>query len=271
MNLIHADLQTLFNSFKDIQDSVDRGAKSHSPFFSKEARQTADTLLDTVKSGLLSDPPSIALYYVRGKDRDGLTIYRTVRGTNSVEGGVHMLIRRVFGSLRASPELTEAIIGNWFLRRNRKVGHYNRTGKKWLRHFDIWTLDDLVEKSLLLGVEPSIPTPRLLATRIATSESFGIIPIASSITEEVSIPQLPALNLHAVPHHNDALSHSPTHLSTRPCNIYRYIQLHQRTPVPVVPVHTIAEYKFFNSNVVAFRNASARDTRHHCGVGQHGD
>ncbi|KAF8188816.1 hypothetical protein K438DRAFT_1764075 [Mycena galopus ATCC 62051] len=194
------------------------------------------------------------------KDRDGLTIYRTVRGTNSVEGDVHMLIRRVFGSLRASPELTEAIIGNWFLRRNRKVGHYNRTGKKWLGHFDIWTLDDLVEKSLLLGVEPSIPTPRLLATRIATSESFGIIPIASSIAEEVSIPQLPALNLHAVPHHNDALSHSPTHLSTRPCNIYRYIQLRQHTPAPVVPVHTIAEYKFFNSNVVAFRNTSARDT-----------
>ncbi|KAF8145934.1 hypothetical protein K438DRAFT_1991291 [Mycena galopus ATCC 62051] len=50
------------------------------------------------------------------------------------------------------------------------VGHYNHTGKKWRGHYDIWLLDDLVEKALNLGIEPSIPTPKLLATRIATSE-----------------------------------------------------------------------------------------------------
>jgi hypothetical protein len=129
-----------------------------------------------------------------------------------------MLIRRIFGSLRASPGLTEAIVGDWMLRRNRqvkiyllacpsmlltglilKIGHYNRTGKKWLSHYDIWLLDELVEKALLLGIEPSIPTPRLLATRIATSESFGIIPIGSSIAKEVEIPLIPSLNLHICP------------------------------------------------------------------------
>jgi hypothetical protein len=116
-----ADLETLFNSFKDVHDSVERGKGSEHRFFSQEARKTAETLLETVRLGFVSDPPGVALYYVRGKDRDGLTLYRTVRGTNSVEGGVHMLIRRIFGSLRASPELTEATIGNWFLRRNRTV------------------------------------------------------------------------------------------------------------------------------------------------------
>jgi hypothetical protein len=54
-------------------------------------------------------------------------------------------------------------------------------------------LDELVEKALLLGIEPSIPTPQLLATCIATSESFGIIPIGSSIAKEVEIPLLPSL------------------------------------------------------------------------------
>jgi hypothetical protein len=107
-----ADLEVLFNSFQDIQDSVDR-ANSRGHFFSKEARKTADTLLETVRLGFISDPPGIPLYYIRGKDRDDSTLYRKISGTNSVEGSVHMLIRRIFGSLCASPELTEAIVGNW--------------------------------------------------------------------------------------------------------------------------------------------------------------
>ncbi|KAJ6490114.1 hypothetical protein C8R45DRAFT_1139189 [Mycena sanguinolenta] len=252
-----ADLAVLFNSFQNVHDSVERSPEREHYFFSKEARKTADNLLETVRLGFVSDPPGIPLYYVRGKDRDGLTLYRTVRGTNSVEGGVHMLIRRVFGSLRASPELAEATIGNWFLRRNRSIGYYNRTGKKWLGHHDVWLSDDLVEKALNLGIEPSIPVPRLLATRIATSESFGIIPIAASIATEAAIPRLPPLNLQAVPHHNDRVL---TRLSTKPCNIYRYIQLRQRTPVPVIPIHTIAEYQFFKQNVGAFPLSSARAT-----------
>jgi hypothetical protein len=54
-------------------------------------------------------------------DQDGLSIYHTIRGTNSVEGGVHMAVRRVFGSLQASPELAECLLLNWTLRRNKTV------------------------------------------------------------------------------------------------------------------------------------------------------
>jgi hypothetical protein len=78
-------------------------------------------LLRTAELGFLSDPPGIPLYYKMGIDRDGLTIYRCIRGTNSVEGGVHMVVRRVFGSLQASPELAECILLNWILRHNSTV------------------------------------------------------------------------------------------------------------------------------------------------------
>jgi hypothetical protein len=114
-------------------------------------------------------------------------------------------------------------------------------------------LDELVEKALHPGIEPSIPIPRLLATRVATSESFGIIPLASTIANEVAIPQLPSLNHHAVSHHDDSPSHALARLFTKPTNIYRYIQLRQRTPVLVIPVHTVAEYTFFKEHVGAFR------------------
>jgi hypothetical protein len=111
-------LETLFAAYADIQCST---KKSRGSFFSDEAKEMTQHLLDTVRKGYLSDPSGISLYFLMGKDRDGLNIYRTVRGTNSVEGGVHMVIRRIFGSLQASPELAECLIFNWILRRNRRV------------------------------------------------------------------------------------------------------------------------------------------------------
>lgn len=109
-------LKVLFNGYKDIICSTQNGHPR--PFFSKEANDMAQRLLETAGCGFLSDPPGISLYYKMGTDKDKLMIYRTIRGTNSVEGGVHMAVRRVFGSLQASPELAECLLLNWILRRN---------------------------------------------------------------------------------------------------------------------------------------------------------
>jgi hypothetical protein len=113
-------LQILFDGYKNLICSNKQNQGR--PFFSKDACDMAARLLNTARLGFLSDPVGISLYYRMGLDKDGLTIYRTIRGTNSVEGGVHMTIRRVFGSLQASPELSECtILMNWILRRNCSV------------------------------------------------------------------------------------------------------------------------------------------------------
>lgn len=109
------DLLLLFTCFQDLLDAD--GKK----FFTKDARKQAAALVETARLGFLSDPPGMAVYYLIGRDKNGLNLYRTIRGTNSVEGGVHKQIRRIFGSLNASLVLTEAILGNWFHRRNRRV------------------------------------------------------------------------------------------------------------------------------------------------------
>lgn len=111
-------LETLFGAYENIQCTV---KKSRGGFFSDEAKEMVLHLLDTVRKGYLSDPRGISLYYLMGTDRDGLKLYRTVRGTNSVEGGFHKAVRRIFGSLRASPELAECLMINWILRRNKRV------------------------------------------------------------------------------------------------------------------------------------------------------
>lgn len=112
-------LQLLFEGYRDIKCTVLKGRAQY--FFSKEAREMSERLLETARKGFLSDPPGISLYYRMGVDKDGLILYRTIRGTNSVEGGVHMAVRRVFGSLQASPELSESLLINWIGRRNKKV------------------------------------------------------------------------------------------------------------------------------------------------------
>ncbi|KAJ7444452.1 hypothetical protein FB451DRAFT_1189544 [Mycena latifolia] len=239
-------LEKLFSAYADIQCTA---KKTRGSFFSEDAKEMVKHLLTTVQKGYLSDPAGISLYYLMGKDRDGLNLYRTVRGTNSVEGGFHMAVRRIFGSLRASPELAECLLINWILRRNKKVGFHNRTGKKYKGHFDIWMRDEIVELTIAVGAKPSFPLPRVLSTRIATSETLGILPISTSLAEGLNITTLPRAHVIGLPHHRDLPVHVMTRLCTKPTNQHRYLQLRQRTLYAVVPVHTHMEYITFKANI----------------------
>ncbi|KAL0565231.1 hypothetical protein V5O48_016796 [Marasmius crinis-equi] len=239
---LYNDLKLLFNSFKDIICTI---KPSRGRFFSEDARKECQSLLETVQLGLLSDPQDFPLYFLMGQDSDGLNRYRTIRGTNSIEGGVHMPLRRTFGSQSASSELAEALLGNQCHRRNTAIGEYNRTGKRHNSHYDTWLLDEIVETALQVGSKPSFPTPRILATRIATSETFGIIPVSTSLTSQLNIQSLPRIRVEGVPHHRDTPAHIMTRFSTRTTNSYRFLQQRQRVTVPVLPVHTHAEFKRF--------------------------
>ncbi|KAJ7182070.1 hypothetical protein C8R46DRAFT_1344713 [Mycena filopes] len=137
-------------------------------------------------------------------------------------------------------------------RRNRRIGHYNRTGIRWVNHFDIWLLDEIVETAIRLEVKPTFPEPKLLATRIATTETFGIIPITPELATAHEINILPYSNILLMPHHNDNHRYALTRFSTKPVNLYRYLQLRQRTTAAVTPVHTRREFELFQENIASF-------------------
>ncbi|KAJ7648836.1 hypothetical protein B0H17DRAFT_1215514 [Mycena rosella] len=134
----------------------------------------------------------------------------------------------------------------------RTIGHYNRTGLKWNNHFDIWLLDEIVETAIQLDVKPTFPEPKLLATRIATSETFGIIPTTPQLASANEIIILPSPNILAAPHYDDNHQFALTQFTTKPVNLYRYLQLRQRTTTPVVPAHTQREFELFQANIVSF-------------------
>lgn len=94
-------------------------------------------------------------------------------------------------------------------------------------------------------MQPSFPLPRVLSTRIATSETIGILPISKSLAESLNITTLPRPRVVGVPHHRDTPVQLLTRLSTRTLNIYRYLQLRQLVLYAFIPVHTHKEYITF--------------------------
>lgn len=100
-----------------------------------------------------------------------------------------------------------------------------------------------MEKAANAGVQPSFPIPNNLPTRIATTESFGIIPVPFNMVQQLGFQ----------PSNNSLLTNTDhvssqnvlTRLSTTPVSPYKFLASRQHTAFPVVPVHTSAEFDLF--------------------------
>lgn len=105
-------------------------ARTGRPLFDNEAWKQSKNVLKSIHEGHVSDPPGFSFYYLMGKDRDGLPLYRCSRGTNSLEGGVHQNIIRKFGWFDASPQLADAALPVYRLRHNIDVSSKLCIGSK---------------------------------------------------------------------------------------------------------------------------------------------
>jgi hypothetical protein len=112
------DLERLFESWANVKCTKDPKGKV---LFNSAAHDEATKIRRAARQGYLSDPPGLQLYHQIGVDPDGLPVYRCIRGTNSIEGGIHMPLRRTFGPLHASPELADSILALIRHRRNTTV------------------------------------------------------------------------------------------------------------------------------------------------------
>ncbi|KAG6823291.1 hypothetical protein H0H92_010711, partial [Tricholoma furcatifolium] len=97
-----------------------RDAKSHKPLLDNKAWKKAKEILELIRKGFVSDPPGVSLYYIIGRDRKtgGLPIYRNIRGTNFVEGGVHRHLRTMLPSCNTSVRHMVTCLLDFILRHN---------------------------------------------------------------------------------------------------------------------------------------------------------
>lgn len=87
-------VEHVFNTFGPSLD-----AKTNTPLFSKQAWTKAKAIIELAREGYLSDIEGVTMYEKAGVDKYGLEKFKSLRGTNNVEGGPHGDIYRKFGAL----------------------------------------------------------------------------------------------------------------------------------------------------------------------------
>ncbi|CEP11895.1 hypothetical protein [Parasitella parasitica] len=251
-------LKSLFLSFGPLKCS-----KSGRALFDKKSWEQATSVLKTVQLGHVSDPPDVQLYVKTGKkDKFKLTLYRCIRGTNSLEGGVHQNLIRKFGSFGAGPELANAMLTEYRLRHNTDVGSLNRYSVVHNGHYDPWLLQhiDLLRSQLAMTTrnDNSICLAMNALKYCGSDEVYGICPLPDVEMTKLGIEKRATF-------HNDHRNSSSQSDRTIPVlkdtvylkigstlrtrlGRYEYVAFNQQTKHAVISVHTLKETLEFERN-----------------------
>ncbi|KAJ7689636.1 hypothetical protein B0H17DRAFT_1331730 [Mycena rosella] len=170
-----------------------KDAKTGLPLFNAAAWKIAKNILELVRNGYVSDVPGVALYILLGFDAKagGLPIYRCIRSTNMVEGGVHTHLRAKLPSRGASVRHMVACLLDFVLRHNLTVGHFNSTGQKYAGHDSIWLSNKIQELEITLGEHYQVAPTALPWVNSNLYRHFeqtvGIVRIPQSVCAMVDI------------------------------------------------------------------------------------
>jgi hypothetical protein len=231
------------------------------PLFNSKAKKAYRKLRRRVQQGAYSDPAGISLYIQIGIDRDGLPVYRCLRGTGDVEGGIHSTNRAQYPARNAAPDYADALLANISLRANIRVRNApplfsclstlaaqkntrNTTGKVFRGHYFPWLNDQIVAAAAEAGVKPSFEVSGMLSTMVETNETFFYVPLPELVTSKVAIRRAPAAEpVRGVPVYRGQKVRHVTHLSSERMSPANFIASRWATVVAALPIHTNAEYQ----------------------------
>ncbi|RDB18198.1 hypothetical protein Hypma_000504 [Hypsizygus marmoreus] len=228
--ILHARVSQVYQAFGPLKD-----ATTGQPLFNDASWDKAKNILENIRQGYYSDPIGLDLYMSKGKDHNGLNLYRCIRGTNSVEGGIHQNIAKRFGSYNASPRFAVNLLRDYCLHHNLKVGTFNRTGKLHNSSYDIWTRNRIAK---LADLTSDAFPPRSREVSVIgwvngndfeqSSETFGILPLSESMKTNLGMADF---------HHKFAVQEKIRHF---------HLTAQQETRFAILPVHTPNERALFS-------------------------
>ncbi len=222
------------------------------------------------KKDRVSDPRHIDLYQRLFVDKIGLQVYRCKRGTNTLEGGVHQNVIRMFGAFNADPELAQYMLQEYFHRHNMSVGYYNRKGVTFKYHYDVWTTKRIAD--LYMDLDPSLAPPHIvlwssIGDYDVVNESFGIVPIPDAVRSVCSMEPFspdntfvkrpfnrPSKSAYFPDQNLSYTNNGSSHLGGRKGFKFSWLARQQGTKYPVLPVQSLEEIKLFKKMVNAFDN-----------------
>jgi hypothetical protein len=145
-----------------------------------------NNLMKHVEKSCLSDPEDFNLYVKKRKDRDGLQIYRCLRGTNAVELW-HQYLEMRFSSWAAGPDFAQAAMDLLLNRRNCRASVRNRPNFPDFGHYEHYLIDEINDLFTYLYGERRYQHWNPRSETKILRESFGIVPILPlELQEEVT-------------------------------------------------------------------------------------
>jgi len=162
----------VYEAFKDIEDSK-TGKKL---FHSKHAKCAHKSFLKHIRRNCISDIPFLSYYAPIDMDKNGLTLYKCLRGTSALEG-LHQKLRQLVRGFSNSPRLVQALVSDYLMRWNLNIEIKIRgLHKRYEGFYDGQMIEEDVENL----AEWNIEQPRIsdwISTKsfADTGESFGVI------------------------------------------------------------------------------------------------
>ena len=183
-------------------------------------------MLKAIQLGLLSDPPSVQLYYqMYIEAKTNLPVYQCARGTNNTEGSVHKSLRDQMPKSGTSIRHAAARIRDYVFIHNLVVGTLNRSGKMYQGHYNVEVLNRLqLSLEAARGLVPNAPILRGWINGdlyIQGNERIGILPI----------PKTTRTNAGILRHHGSTDSEYKHH----------FLAAQQGTKYAVIAVHSNEE------------------------------
>jgi hypothetical protein len=147
-----------------------KSGKKKKLFESKHATKAHISCLKHNRRNCLSDIPFISYYYPVGEDKDGLKLYKCVRGTLALEG-LHQKLRQLVRGFSSSPRFMKALVTVFLGRWNQRIEIEIRgMSKKYDGLYDGNLLDEEIEKMAAWNLDDEPPHSEWISTSSHTSQ-----------------------------------------------------------------------------------------------------
>ena len=216
-NVLYHRMLVVFDFFKDKIDT-----KTGVILFHEKNKKKFKSMLDMIRKGYASDPPNMAMYIQKtdnfGRtivDKDGLTLYRSIRGTSNLES-LHQYLTTSFGHTMAGPwysDILLAVVRHFY---NWRMSRKNRPNFPPLMHYDGMMIDRINNLYELIYGYTKYRAWSSFNENLPLQSSYGIVPINNELTSTISYTQDDITNVSS--------------------NMLKYLAQRQNAMLPFLPI-----------------------------------
>lgn len=224
-HILYNWLLAVYKFFKDKVDS-----KTGHRLMTDRNQAKFENMLKTIKKGYASDPPNMSLYLPKtdrhGRvvvDEDGLTLYRSIRGTSNLES-LHQYLTTSFGHTVAGPYYSDSLLMVVRHHYNWRTSKRNRPGFPQLLHYNGLLVDRINNVYEQIYGYPKYENWEAFNDNMPTISAYGIVSIENELTSDLNISDVDEATL-------------------RKNNMLRYLAERQGGKVPFLPIRGENERK----------------------------